>query len=71
MKTSASRRRFLLSLAGAATGLALSPLRAARVAAYPNASAEPREAIARFALAQLRYAGGDWDPHPSAHAAFV
>ena len=32
---------------------------------------ESSDAIKRFTFAQLRYAGGDWDPHPTAAAVFI
>jgi hypothetical protein len=71
MKTSASRRRFLRSLAGALAGAGLLQLRAAPAFGFADLRSGPKDAVKRFALAQLRYAGGDWDPHPSAAPEFI
>jgi hypothetical protein len=71
MKTSASRRRFLGTLAGLVAGAGLFPLRAAPVFGFANSRTDPQDVIKRFTLAQLRYTGGDWDPHPSAAPEFI
>jgi hypothetical protein len=62
------RRRFLAALAGAAAGLALPALAPPGAGAYQGYKADPRDVVKRFTFAQLRYAGGSWDPHPTAAA---
>jgi len=77
MKTSAhgpalpERRRFMAALFGAAVGAALFPPRTPEAFGFPSGSTERREAVKRFVFAQVRYAGGEWDPHPSAPAEFL
>ena len=71
MKTSASRRAFLSKLAVAAAGAGLFSLRQAPAFGFSNLRSEPRDAIKRFTFAQLRYLGGEWDPHPAAPAQFI
>jgi len=71
MKTSASRRSFLSNLAVAAAGAGLSSLWPATVFGFSNLSSGRKDLVKRFAFAQLRYRGGDWDPHPSAPAQFI
>lgn len=65
------RRRFLREMAAAAAAATLLGLRPAAALAFPDARPERRDGMKRFAFAQLRYAGGDWDPHPSAPAEFI
>jgi hypothetical protein len=67
MNTSLTRRRFLAALAVAAA----SSLRPRGVWGYANMRPEAGSGVPRFTFAQLRYAGGDWDPYPSAPAEFV
>lgn len=63
------RRRFIVALAvGGASFLSLTP---ARALGYAELKGEPKDAVKRFAFAQVRYAGGDWDPHPSAAKEFI
>lgn len=69
MKTSASRRDFLCKLA--AVGASLFSLRSAPSFGFSNLRSEQKDVIKRFAFAQLRYPGGDWDPHPAAPAQFI
>jgi len=71
MKTSASRRDFLRKLAAAAAGASLFSLRPAPAFGFANMRSEQNDVTKRFAFAQLRYLGGDWDPHPSAPAQFI
>jgi len=65
------RRRFLAALVSAAVGTSLFSLRIPGAFGFPPGGTERRDAIKRFVFAQLRYAGGDWDPHPSAPAEFL
>ena len=67
----AGRRRFLAALAVAAAGASVLSLPPAPAAGFADLKTEPKDAVKRFAFAQLRYAGGDWDPHPSAAAAYI
>jgi hypothetical protein len=67
----ADRRRFLAALAGAAAGLPLLTWRSAPALGFATLRPDAREAVKRFSFAQLRYPGGDWDPHPSSPAAFI
>lgn len=71
MKTSASRRSFLSMLAVAAAGACFSFRRPAPAFGFANLRGEQKDVVKRFAFAQLRYPGGDWDPHPSAPAQFI
>jgi hypothetical protein len=67
----AGRRRFLTVLAGAAAGASLLSLRAPLAFGFGNLRPDPRNVAKRFVFAQLRYAGGEWDPHPTAPAVFL
>lgn len=85
MKTSACRRRvagpsgptagksgrrgFLAALAVAAGALLVARRQSAF--GFSNLSPDRKDAVKRFTFAQLRYRGGDWDPHPSAPAEFI
>jgi len=71
MKTSASRRDFLCRLAVAAAGGSLFSLPAALTFGFSNQRTEGRDVVKRFAFAQLRYRGGNWDPHPSGPGQFI
>jgi len=71
MKTSASRRTFLSRLAVAAAGACLFSLRTSPSFGFSNPRSEQKDVVKRFTFAQLRYPGGDWDPHPSAPAQFI
>jgi hypothetical protein len=71
MKTSAGRRNFLSRLALAAAGASFFTLPATVTFGFSNQRTEQKDVVKRFAFAQLRYPGGDWDPHPSAPAQFV
>lgn len=77
MKTSPAetiegRRGFLRALAGAAAGLCLGVLRPAPAAGFGTMRpVEQLPAVKRFAFAQLRHGGSDWEPHPAAVAEFV
>ncbi|MHB8837191.1 MAG: DUF4159 domain-containing protein [Candidatus Methylomirabilia bacterium] len=71
MKTSASRRNFLSKIAVAAAGACLFPRRPAPAFGFANLRNEQKDVVKRFVFAQLRYPGGDWDPHPSAPAEFI
>ncbi len=64
----AGRRRLLAALAGGAAFFSLTPLRAL---GYLELKAQPKDVVKRFSFAQLRYSGGDWDPHPSAAQPFI
>jgi hypothetical protein len=64
------RRALLLALAGAA-GAALAGAWPAPAFGFAKMRSEQQGAVKRFAFAQLRYAGGDWDPHPAAHLPFI
>lgn len=66
----AGRRRFLQALAVAA-GSALVALRPRAAQGFANMRAEQKDSVPRFAFAQLRYSGGNWDPHPSAPGEFL
>jgi hypothetical protein len=46
-------------------------LPAATAYGFANLKTEQREVVKRFAFAQLRYVGGDWDAHPSGPAQFI
>lgn len=65
------RRAFLAALAVAAGGVSVFGLRTRPAFGFGNMRNEQRDAVKRFAFAQLRYPGGDWDPHPSAPAQFI
>lgn len=65
------RRRFLVSLAQAAVGAALLGVRPGRAWSLPGMTQDAPDGVKRFVFAQLRYSGGNWDPHPSAPAMFV
>jgi hypothetical protein len=65
------RRRFLAAIAGAMAGLPLLAWRPAPALGFANMRPGPTEAVKRFSFAQLRYPGGDWDPHPSGPAVFI
>ncbi len=69
MKTSASRRGFLKTLA--VGGVSWFLLRPPEVFGYSNMRPEQKDVVKRFAFAQLRYPGGDWDPHPSGPAELI
>jgi len=71
MKTSTSRRRFLAGLAATIAGALAFPLRSRPAHGFANSRMEQKDGIKRFFFAQLRYAGGDWDPYPSAPAEFI
>ena len=71
MKTSDSRRDFLCKLAATAAGACFFSLRASPAFGFANLKGEQKDVAKRFAFAQLRYLGGDWDPHPSAPAQFI
>jgi len=71
MKTSASRRDFLRGIAVAAAGVSFFPLRPVPAFGFSNLRTEQKDAVKRFSFAQMRYLGGDWDPHPSAPAQFI
>jgi len=71
MKTSASRRDFLCKLAVAAAGTSFFSLWPAPASGFSNLRGEQKDVVKRFVFAQLRYPGGDWDPHPSAPAQFI
>lgn len=71
MKTSASRRDFLARLAVAAAGASLFSLPAAVTFGFANQRNEQKDVVKRFTFAQLRYLGGDWDPHPAAPVQFI
>jgi len=64
------RRAFLtaLAVAAGASFLAL-PQRCAF--GFSGLRIEPKDVVKRFTFAQVRYAGGDWDPHPSGPAEFI
>ena len=67
-----SRRAFLQVLAGAAAGLCLGALRPPPAAGFGTMRpADHGPAVKRFAFAQLRHGGADWEPHPSAVGEFV
>jgi hypothetical protein len=68
---SAGRRQFLRAALGSAVGLALASLRSAPAFGFANLRPEQQGAVKRFAFAQLRYGGGDWNPYPTAAAEFV
>jgi hypothetical protein len=38
---------------------------------FANLKTEQKDVVKRFAFAQLRYVGGDWDPHPSGPVPFI
>lgn len=65
------RRRFLAALAVAAGGVSCLALPPSRVLGYSELKVGPKDAVKRFAFAQLRYVGGDWDPHPSAPPQYI
>jgi hypothetical protein len=65
------RRSFLAALAVAAAGASFVSLRPVPAGGFANLRNEQQGAAKRFAFAQLRYAGGDWDPHPSGPAQFI
>lgn len=67
----AGRRSFLAALAVAAAGTAFFSLRTPPAFGFANLRPEPQAAGKRFTFAQMRYAGGDWDPHPSGPAQFI
>lgn len=64
------RRRFLAALAVAA-GALLTSRRPAPAFGYSTPDPDRKDSVKRFAFAQLRYRGGDWDPHPSGPAEFI
>ena len=79
MKTSASRGRrgadsrpatlaaaVLAALRGG--GDVVSPCGRRRPSGSPTCGANQKDVVKRFTFAQLRYPGGDWDPHPSGPA---
>jgi hypothetical protein len=65
------RRRFLAAVAGSAAGFCLGALRPASALGFATLRPEQREGVKRFVFAQLRYAGGDWNPYPSAAAELI
>ena len=64
-----SRRQFLAALGGAVAGAYAFCRRPDPAVGF--SSLRPEQTAKRFAFAQLRYAGGDWDPHPSAPAEYI
>lgn len=65
------RRTLIAALAAAAVGAALPLLRPSSASGFANLRTEQKDAVKRFSFAQLRYAGGDWDPRPSAPAELI
>ncbi len=65
------RRRFVSALAVATAGAFVLAPRAAPALAFSNLRTDQKDAIKRFTFAQLRYSGGDWDPHPTGPAEFI
>jgi hypothetical protein len=70
MKTRVSRRRFLGTLAGAVAGAYAFYRRPLTAGAFANLRPD-QSGIKRFAFAQVRYPGGEWDPYPSAPGEFI
>lgn len=62
------RRSFIAALTVAATYVSL---RSVPAFGFANLRSEPADVLKRFVFAQLRYSGGDWNPHPSAPAQFI
>jgi hypothetical protein len=73
MKTRATeeRRRFLRALAGSAAALGLGVLRTPAALGFGTMRPPEQSAVKRFAFAQLRYPGGDWNPYPTAAGELV
>jgi hypothetical protein len=63
------RRRFLAALAGAVAGSYALFRRPHPAPGFANLRQE--QAVKRFSFAQVRYPGGEWDPHPSAPTEFI
>jgi len=65
------RRRFLSAIAVSAAAASFVALRTVPAFGFSNQRGELKDAVKRFTFAQLRYPGGDWDPHPSAPPQFI
>lgn len=66
-----ARRRFMAVCATTAAAAVVAALRPTTVLGYGSNLPDPGPTVKRFIFAQVRYTGGNWDPHPTAPAEFL